>query len=103
MAADQTRYIDRAEGQAPAEVDIVARMRSEGLQPQGWGNAAGDTYARHEHAYEKILYCVQGGIVFHTDAGDLDLRPGDRMTLPPHTAHGATVGPQGVRCVEAAR
>ena len=103
MSGNESRYIERAEGEAPAEERIVARMEDEGLRPQRWGNAPGDTYGRHQHEYEKVLYCVQGGIVFHTDAGDLDLSPGDRMTLPPHTAHAATVGPDGVRCVEAPR
>lgn len=88
---------------APTEEALTARMREEGLRPHGWGNGPGDTYGRHEHAYEKVLYCVRGGIVFHTDTGDIVLGPGDRMVLPPHTAHSATVGRDGVRCVEAAR
>lgn len=103
MSGDQVRYIERATGPAPAEAEVVDRIREEGLRPQGWGNAPGDTYGHHVHGYEKILYCVQGGIVFHTDDGDLELAPGDRMTLPPGTGHAATVGPHGVRCVEAAR
>lgn len=96
-------YIVRCEAQPPSEAEIAASMRAEGLSPQGWGNAPGDVYGRHEHGYEKVLYCVRGGIAFHTDVGDLDLGPGDRMVLPPHTAHAATVGPEGVRCIEAAR
>lgn len=98
-----SRYVERGEGEPPAEEEIAARMRAEGLRPQGWGNAPGDRYGRHAHGYEKVLYCVSGTIVFHTDVGDLDLHPGDRMVLPPRTAHAATVGPQGVRCIEAAR
>jgi len=41
--------------------------------------------------------------VFHTDEGDLELRPGDRLDLEPGTRHAATVGPDGVECVEASR
>src|SRR6266567_2694662 len=52
---------------------------------------------------EKVLYCVRGRIVFHTTGGDVELGPGDKMVLPPHTPHAATVGTQGVRCIEAPR
>lgn len=76
-------------------------LQAEGLRPYGWGNGPGDSYARHEHGYRKALICVSGSIVFHTDAGDVPLRAGDRLDLPQHTPHAATVGPDGVRCVEA--
>jgi quercetin dioxygenase-like cupin family protein len=95
--------IDRHEGPPPTEDEIIAQMRSECLTPHGWGNAPGDTYGWHEHGYAKVLYCVRGRIVFHTDAGDADLGPGDRLVLPPHTRHAATVSGDGVRCVEAPR
>jgi mannose-6-phosphate isomerase-like protein (cupin superfamily) len=87
----------------PPETELLARMRADGLSPHGWGNGPGDTYDWHEHSYEKVLYCVRGGIVFHTDTGDVSLDPGDRMVLAAHTRHAATVGLEGVRCVEAAR
>ena len=95
--------VDRHNGPPAGEGELAARMRAQGLSPHGWGNAPGDTYARHEHSYEKVLYCVRGGIVFHTDTGDIELGPGDRMVLPPHTPHAATVGAEGVRCIEAPR
>jgi quercetin dioxygenase-like cupin family protein len=95
--------IDRNQGEPPTENEIIARMRAEGLTPHGWGNPPGDAYDWHEHDYEKVLYCVDGGIVFHTDFGDADLGPGDRLVLPAHTRHAATVGPDGVRCIEAPR
>ena len=46
---------------------------------------------------------VRGRIVFHTAGDDIELCPGDKMVLPPHTAHAATVGAEGVRCIEAPR
>lgn len=90
-------------GRSVREDEIVASMRAEGLTPRGWGNAPGDTYGWHDHAYHKVLYCIRGSIVFHTDAGDLPLRAGDRLDLPAGTRHAATVGEHGVRCVEAPR
>ena len=94
--------VTRAESDASlTENEIVATMRAEGLTPHGWGNAPGDRYGWHDHAYHKVLYCVRGSIIFHTDEGDLALAAGDRLDLPPGTRHAATVGELGVRCVEA--
>lgn len=94
--------ITRARSGSPlSEDEIVASMRAEGLTPHGWGNSPGDRYGWHDHAYHKVLYCVRGSIIFHTDEGDLALAAGDRLDLPPGTRHAATVGDRGVRCVEA--
>jgi hypothetical protein len=46
---------------------------------------------------------VRGRIVFHTAGGDMDLGPEDKMVLPPHTPHAATVGAEGVRRIETPR
>ena len=89
--------VERHDGTPPGEDQIAARMRAEGLSPHGWGNGPGDTYGWHEHGYEKVLYCVRGRVVFHTAGGDLELGPGDKMVLSPHTAHAATVGAQAGR------
>jgi quercetin dioxygenase-like cupin family protein len=50
-----------------------------------------------------VLFCLEGSIVVHTDDGDLELTSGDRLDLPPGTAHAATVGPHGCSCIEAYR
>lgn len=84
--------------------ELESRLRSEGLnQPRWWSNGPGDEYGWHSHDYHKVLYCASGSIVFHTGKGDLALGPGDRLDVPPATDHAATVGPEGVTCVEAAR
>lgn len=80
-----------------------AAFAEEGLQPHSWSNEAGYRYAEHEHPYHKVLFCVRGSIIFHTPDGDQELRPGDRLDLAPGTRHGATVGPEGVTCMEAPR
>ncbi|MGH9152360.1 MAG: cupin domain-containing protein [Acidimicrobiales bacterium] len=96
--------VERCVGPPPGEVAAEARLRAEGLRPRSWGNAPGDTYGWHAHGYEKVLYCVTGGITFHLGAGgDVVLGAGDRLEIPPGTQHAATVGPDGVRCVEAPR
>lgn len=83
--------------------DALAVFAAEGLEPQSWSNAPGYRYGEHDHPYQKVLFCVDGAITFHTPGGDKLLRPGDRLDLPPRTRHSATVGPDGVTCLEAAR
>jgi mannose-6-phosphate isomerase-like protein (cupin superfamily) len=69
--------------------------------PRSWGNGPGDVYAAHEHPNDKVLFCLDGSIVFHTDDGDLALEAGDRLDLPARTRHAATVAPSGRSCLEA--
>ncbi|MDQ3897871.1 MAG: cupin domain-containing protein [Actinomycetota bacterium] len=98
-----TARLTKCESSPPDRTEIERRFRDEGLSPRGWGNAPGDTYGRHAHDYHKVLYCVSGSIVFHTDDGDVELHPGDRLDVEPGTDHAATVGPDGVQCMEAPR
>jgi quercetin dioxygenase-like cupin family protein len=75
------------------------------LQSYAWGNEPHDTYAIHQHGYEKVLRVVQGSIRFdlpqHGEA--IDLGPGDILILRAGVAHIAIVGPEGVMCLEAHR
>ena len=82
--------------------DVEDRFKALDLTPRRWSNAPGDSYGWHAHDQHKILYCVSGSIVFHTRTeDDIELRAGDRLDLAPGTEHAATVGPDGVECVEA--
>jgi quercetin dioxygenase-like cupin family protein len=47
-----------------------------------------------------VIVCVAGSISFHVEGGDMELRPGDRIDLPAGVEHAATVGPDGVECLE---
>lgn len=92
------------EGPPPSTWQLEARLRQEGLtEVRWWSNAPGDRYESHDHPYHKVLYCAEGSIVFHVPHGALEVRPGDRLDIAPGTPHSATVGPDGVRCVEAPR
>lgn len=82
---------------------LEGALREEGLSPSWWSNGPGDRYGRHSHPYRKVLVCAEGSIVFHLDDRDVALTAGDRLELEPQTHHAATVGPDGVRCVEAPR
>lgn len=93
-------------GDEPAtEVAILHMFQSEDLQPYRWSNAPGDVYSAHAHNYHKVIYVVLGSITFGLprDGQALRLRPGDRLDLPPGVVHDATVGPEGVVCLEAHR
>lgn len=80
------------------------RLRNEcASAPRWWSNVPGDTYGWHEHSFHKVLLCLSGGITFHTEDGDVAVGPGDRLDVEPGTLHAATVGPEGVTCVEAAQ
>ena len=82
--------------------EAVAIFEREGCsEPRFWGNGPGDRFGRHEHRRDKVLFCLEGSIVFHTDHGDIELSAGDRLDLPAGTPHAATVGASGCSCVEA--
>ena len=34
---------------------LRARLIDEGLEPGAWSNGPGDTYARHDHGYDKVI------------------------------------------------
>jgi quercetin dioxygenase-like cupin family protein len=65
-----------------------------------WSNGPGVRYARHSHAYTKILYCTRGAVDFVLDDRVVGLYAGQRMELPAGTAHSAVVGPEGCACIE---
>ena len=98
MAATTTRN----RGPAPTPEELESRLSEETQAiPRWWSNGPGDRYGWHEHPYRKLLFCSEGSIVFHLRDGDIELGPGDRLEIEPHTEHAATVGAQGVSCVEA--
>src|SRR2546422_129476 len=88
---------------ATVEVATASSRREGCSAPRGWSNGPRDRYGWHEHDHHKVLFCLEGSIVFHTDDGDLTLHAGDRLDLAPRTKHPATVGAEGCRCVEATR
>lgn len=100
MAIELVRW----EGVGPANTESLLReLQATGRRYSVWANAPGDTYGVHAHSFRKHLVCLSGSIVFTLPATneEASLAPGDQLTLPPNTAHGAVVGPHGVRCAEA--
>jgi hypothetical protein len=94
----------RTDGAVRDRAGALRAFAHEGCSaPRPWSNAPGDTYGWHSHDYHKVLFCLEGSIVFHTSGGDVTLMAGDRLDLEPGTEHAATVGPGGVSCIEASR
>ena len=85
--------------------ELMTALRIEAASCHSWSNGPHDRYAPHSHAYEKVLYCVDGSITFvlEQSARQLELKPGDRMVLPAGTVHSAIVGPSGCTCIEGRR
>jgi quercetin dioxygenase-like cupin family protein len=83
--------------------DTEDRLRGEGLDPSRWGNRPGDRYGAHDHDYDKVIVVDRGSITFGLpDLGlSIALAEGDRLELPAGTRHDASVGPDGVTCLEA--
>jgi quercetin dioxygenase-like cupin family protein len=77
------------------------RLIGEGLDPGAWSNGPGDAYGSHDHTYDKVIVVASGSITFGLGDGPTELAAGDRIELPARTAHDASVGPDGVVCLEA--
>lgn len=86
-----------------ARASAASGFAAEGLSPSEWSNDPGAEYGAHDHPRHKVLYCIEGSIVFRTSEGETALGPGDRLDLPAGTVHTATVGTDGVTCWEAFR
>jgi len=87
----------------PSQSTLLRLMTDEGLLPYSWSNGPHDTYSPHSHSYAKVIYVLQGSITFGLPelGRKLTLEAGDRLDLPADIVHAATVGPQGVVCLEA--
>lgn len=88
-------------GAADRTAAFASLVAGDAGAPREWSSGPGDRFGWHEHPEPKILFCVNGEIVFHTGDGDLRLEAGDRLDLDARTGHAATVGPMGCKCIEA--
>ena len=98
-----TVQVEKTSGEVSGREGISVRFEDEGLSPHVWGNGPDYEYGWHSHGYHKVLYCVSGSIVFHTEDGNFGLEAGDRLDVAAGVSHAATVGSEGVECMEAAR
>lgn len=89
--------------EGPRRADLERRLATDGLVAASWSNGPHERFAPHAHAYDKVLVVAAGSIRFGLpDSGHgVDLAIGDRLDLPAETVHDASVGPDGVTCLEA--
>lgn len=82
--------------------ETVSSLTSEGWQVASpWSSHPDQHYPAHKHAYDKVVVCTQGSIVFTTEDVLVPLSAGDRMDLEAGTVHEAVAGSDGAVCVEA--
>jgi uncharacterized protein YjlB len=91
------------DSESPTQSALWRLMAEEGLSPYSWLNGPHDIYAAHSHSYNKVIYVVEGSIIFGLPEleKELTLRAGDRLDLPAGVVHDAVVGSHGVVCLEA--
>ena len=96
------RVLKSTEGKADLE-ELASILERQGSSSYRWSNQAGDEYQAHRHAFHKVLLVERGSITFHLPELDrsIELGLGDRLELPAGTLHAATVGLDGVVCLEA--
>ncbi len=95
--------VKRNQGEMPSPEGLRDQLEREGLSFYRWSNGPGYEYAAHQHNYHKVIVVERGSITFHIKEPDrsVELSAGDRLELPAETTHAATVGPEGVACLEA--
>ncbi|MBI2330895.1 MAG: cupin [Chloroflexi bacterium] len=86
----------------PTHAILWQLMVDEGIAPYSWSNGPFDVYSAHTHGYDKVIYVVQGSIIFGLPElnQSLTLKAGDRLDLPAGVVHDANVGAEGVVCLE---
>jgi len=100
MPVRLTRWPGKGE---PSEIVVRGLLRAEDLDGYLWSNGALDRYPAHRHGYSKVIYVLSGSITFGLpeEGQAIELKRGDRLDLPRGTVHDASVGGNGVICMEA--
>jgi quercetin dioxygenase-like cupin family protein len=84
---------------------VENELTERGYSLHTWSNGPGFWYPVHDHPYQKIIVVLKGSITFYlpADKREMAMKTGDRLEVPPRTAHSAQVGPRGVTCLEGQR
>ena len=101
--SDSLRVTSWTSSELPTQEGLWRLMADEGLSPYSWSNGPRYIYSEHSHLYNKVIYVVRGSITFGLpqENRQVHLEAGDRLDLPAGIVHDATVGAEGVVCLEA--
>ena len=78
----------------------IQKLEQEGwLHVYEWSDAPGTEYAEHSHQDKMAIFITEGSLSLTLDGETKELTVGDRLDIPPHTPHSATVGPDGCQFV----
>jgi quercetin dioxygenase-like cupin family protein len=92
----QRRVIDVGEGRdflgLGARVERLVHPNTTGSDQLGVSivmHGPGEPVKRHRHPYEEAYYVIKGeGVMFMEGVGEIELRPGRSVYIPPETIHG---------------
>lgn len=87
----------------PTEELLREKMVEQELTVFHWSGQPEGVIDGHTHGYHKMLAVVSGSIKFEfpTRHKTITLNAGDQLELPAGLRHSATVGMDGVACLEA--
>ncbi|RMF01308.1 MAG: cupin [Chloroflexi bacterium] len=91
------------DAEPPTEEVLREKMVEQELTVAHWSGQPQGVIEGHTHGYHKILAVVSGSIKFEfpTRHKTITLKAGDQLELPAGLRHTATVGMDGVTCLEA--
>ena len=102
MAPNDLIFIEWEEDINPTEENIRQILKSEGYSVFKWSNDPNDYFSPHSHDYLQIFYVIEGSLTIRSVDDDItyEVNPGDRVEVRPGLIHEATIGPNGVVCLE---
>lgn len=78
----------------PAE-EIKADLETKGYRPLLIDEKPNDSLPAHQHSSSHILVQVAGEMRINTGGKEINMKPGDKLTIPPNVEHGAEFGENG--------
>lgn len=79
----------------PEEDQMKTILRNQEFQDvHTFSDQSGAYYADHQHNYVEVRWLVSGEVTFGVNGHRYTLQPGDRLDMPAHTVHDASIHPE---------
>jgi quercetin dioxygenase-like cupin family protein len=76
----------------PLQLSTLRRaLEREGMTTAWWSDVPGTHVASHAHEFHETRWVLSGFLRVMVEGATFDLGPGDRLDLPPGTAHATEV------------